>query len=58
MELKLTNEDLKPKYRNLNASQTKYANFSIHAQKAIRIIGRAQYVARHTYNAIYPPNAK
>lgn len=58
MELKLTEEDLKPKYRNLNTSQAKYVHFSLNAQKAIKIVGRAQYIWRDTYNAIYPPNSK
>lgn len=58
MELQLTNEDLKKEHRHLNASQTRFAHFSPQAQRAIRIVGRAQYVARDTYNAINPPRAK
>lgn len=58
MELKLTNEDLKPEFKNLNASQTRFKHFTDTAQAAVALVSRAQYVAPRgdTYNAIYPTN--
>lgn len=57
MKLTLGREDLKPKFRNVSCSQTKFEHFTLQAQQAIREAGRAQFreYDGSNYNAIYPP---
>jgi hypothetical protein len=58
MKLTLDRLDLKPEYRNINCSKTKFEHFTIEAQRAIREVGCAQFreYDGSNYNAIYPTN--
>ena len=60
MKLTLDREDLKPEYKDINCSQTKFEHFKLQAQQAIREAGRAQFreYDGSNYNAIYPPTVE
>ncbi|MEK7641632.1 MAG: hypothetical protein AAB365_01405 [Patescibacteria group bacterium] len=60
MRLELTSEDLEPKYKNCNASQTTFAKFTEAVQNAIHAVGQATYFGfnRDTHKVIYPPRDK
>lgn len=57
MKLMLDREDLKPKHRNINCSQTRFQHFIKDVQAAIVVVGKAQFreYDGSNYNAIYPP---
>ena len=56
MKLTLDREDLKPEYQNINCSQTRFQHFKEEVQKAIIVVGKAQFreYDGSNYNAIYP----
>ena len=56
MELTLTSGDLRPEWRDMPCSATRFAHFTDEAQAAVRIVGRARFETNGgSYNAIYPP---
>ena len=60
MKLTIDREDLKPEFKNINCSQTRFEHFVLQAQQAIREVGRGifmEYDGRN-YNAIYPPTVE
>ena len=57
MKLTLDRQDLKPEYRDINCSQTKFEHFTLQVQQSIREAGKATFKEYDgsNYNAIYPP---
>lgn len=56
MKLIVDREDLKPEFKNINCSQTKFEHFQENVQAAIVAVGRAQFreYDGSNYNAILP----
>jgi hypothetical protein len=59
MKLTIDRLDMKPEYREINCSLTRFEHFTDETQKAIIAAGRAQFreFDGRNYNAIYPPEA-
>ena len=57
MNLKIDRDDLKPEYKDINCSRTRFEHFNETTQAAIAAVGRAQFreFDGSNYNAIYPP---
>lgn len=55
MRLILDREDLKPEYRDISCSQTRFYHFQTNAKAAILVVGEAQFreYDGSNYNTIY-----
>lgn len=57
MKLTLDREDLKPEFKNINCSQTKFHHFNDEARIAIQAVGKGKFQEydESNYNVIYSP---
>lgn len=57
MKLTLDRDDLRPEFRDINCSQTKFEHFTDKTQRAIYMVGKATFYEHDgsNYNVIYAP---
>lgn len=56
-KLTLDRQDLRPEYRNINCSQTRFEHFTDEIQRVISAAGKATFYEydRSNYNVIFAP---